>query len=185
MSLKIIAGSLRGRTLVAPSGAGTRPTAQRMRQALFDMLMHASWGEGRVVGANVLDAYAGTGALGLEALSRGAATAVFIETERHALAALRANVAACRIEAVSRVVPGDALRPPRAVGPASDLVFLDPPYGQELVPRAVAALQASGWIAAGALLVVETARDEALALAGEKLAERAHGAASVTVWRVA
>jgi 16S rRNA (guanine966-N2)-methyltransferase len=183
MSLKIIAGTLRGRSLAAPAGDSTRPTAQRMRQALFDMLMHAPWAEGRIVGARVLDAFAGTGALGLEALSRGAASCVFIELDRFALAALRANIAACRMEAACRVVPGDALRPKHGTG--CDLVFLDPPYGAGLVPLAVTALAAVGWLAPGALLVVETGRDEALTLPGERLAERAHGAALVTVWRAA
>lgn len=152
-----------------------------MRQALFDMLLHAPWAEGRIAGARVLDAFAGTGALGLEALSRGAAFATFIEKDRAALGALRANIAACRMEASSLVVPGDALRP--KPGGACDIVFLDPPYGQALVPRAVASLRAAGWIAPGALLVVETGRDEALVLPGEQLVERAHGAALVTVWR--
>ena len=180
MSLKIIAGSLRGRTLVAPVGKGTRPTAQRMRQALFDMLMHAPWAEGRIAGARVLDAFAGTGALGLEALSRGAASCVFIEKDRAALGALRANIAAGRVEAACRVEPGDATRP--KPGERCDLVFLDPPYGQDLVPKAAAALAAAGWIAPGALLIAETGRDETLLLGEEKLAERAHGAALVTVW---
>jgi 16S rRNA (guanine966-N2)-methyltransferase len=153
-----------------------------MRQALFDMLMHAPWAEGRIRGAQVLDAFAGTGALGLEALSRGGAGCVFIERDRAALAVLRANIAACRVEPLSRVVPGDALRPPRPMQP-SELVFLDPPYAQGLVPPAVAALAKAGWLAPGALLVVETGRDEVLELACEKLVERAHGAALVTVWR--
>ena len=181
--MRIIAGSLRGRSLAAPAGLGTRPTAQRMRQALFDMLMHAPWAEGRVVGARVLDAFAGTGALGLEALSRGAASCMFLERDRAALAVVRANVAACRMEAVCRVVAGDALRPPPSVGGGCGLVFLDPPYGQELVPKAVAALGAAGWIVPGALVIAETGRDEVLALPGEKLVERAHGAALVSAWR--
>ena len=93
--MRIVAGQWRGRTLAAPAGAATRPTADRVRQALFDMLLHAPWGgRDRVEGAAVLDAFAGTGALGLEALSRGAATATFIERDRAALAALRANIAA-------------------------------------------------------------------------------------------
>ena len=182
--MRIIAGSLRGRTLAAPPGLATRPTAQRMRQALFDMLMHAPWAEGRIAGAQALDVFAGTGALGLEALSRGAGFCTFIERDRTALGVLRANVAACRMEGVSRVVAGDALRPGRPVGVACDLVFLDPPYGQDLVPCAVAALAEAGWLGEGALLVAETGRDEDLVLAGEKLVERAHGAALVTVWRI-
>lgn len=182
--MRIVAGAWRGRTLVAPAGTATRPTADRVRQALFDMVLHAPWG-GRdvVVGARVLDAFAGTGAMGLEALSRGAGFVVFMERERAALAALRANVAACRAEAQCQVLAVDALAPPR--GETCGLVFLDPPYGQGNVPRAVAALSRAGWIAPGALLVAETSRAEGLDRLGEFLAERVHGAARVTVWRAA
>lgn len=183
--VRIIAGSLRGRVLQAPAGLATRPTAQRMRQALFDMLMHAPWAAGRVAGARVLDAFAGTGALGLEALSRGAGFCVFLERDRAALAVVRANVAACRMEPASQVVAGDALKPPALPGGPCDLVFLDPPYGQDLVPQAVAALQAAGWMAPGALLIAETGRDESLALPGEQLVARAHGAAVVSAWSIA
>jgi 16S rRNA (guanine966-N2)-methyltransferase len=181
---RIIAGRLRGRRLLVPPGLATRPTAERMRQALFDMLWHAPWaGRGVVEGARVLDAFAGTGALGLEALSRGAAAASFLETDRAALAALRANVAACRVEGESRVIAADATRPPRAASPC-DLVFLDPPYGQGLLPRAVAALAAAGWIAPGALLCAEVGAAEPLDLPGlEPLAERTHGAAREVVLR--
>src|SRR5579872_4843228 len=97
--MRIVAGTWRGRTLVAPPGSATRPTADRVRQALFDMILHAPWG-GRDAIANVrvLDVFAGTGALGLEALSRGAAHATFIEQDRPALAALRTNVETLRAE---------------------------------------------------------------------------------------
>ncbi|MDJ0388106.1 16S rRNA (guanine(966)-N(2))-methyltransferase RsmD [Roseomonas sp. E05] len=184
--MRIIAGRHRGRRLEAPPGAATRPTADRVRQALFDMLWHAPWaGRAAVEEAQVLDAFAGTGALGLEALSRGAAMAHFIERDRAALAVLRANIAACREEAHARVLPGDATRPPRAAA-ACGLVFLDPPYGQELVPRAVAALSAAGWIAPGALICAEVGQEEALELPGsEILAERAHGAARLVCLRAA
>ncbi len=144
------------------------------------MLLHAPWG-GRFDGVAVLDAFAGTGALGLEALSRGAGSAVFMEQDKAALKALRANVAACP-GAVGRVVAGDVLRPPPGL-PCS-LVFLDPPYGKALLPRALAALTMAGWVAPKALVVAEAAADEALDL-GELLAERAHGAGKVTIWRTA
>ncbi len=181
--MRIIAGAWRNRTLAAPPGESTRPTAQRMRQALFDMLMHAPWAEGRVVGAEVLDAFAGTGALGLEALSRGAARASFIETDRTALAALRANVAACKADDRAVVIPGDALRP--KPGTPCGLVFLDPPYGKDLVAKSVATLGRAGWFAPHALLVVETGSEEVLELPAEKLAERVHAKATVSVWRLA
>ncbi|MCR0985235.1 16S rRNA (guanine(966)-N(2))-methyltransferase RsmD [Roseomonas populi] len=183
--MRIVAGRWRGRALQAPPGDTTRPTVDRVRQALFDSLWHAPWaGRAAVEGVAVLDAFAGTGALGLEALSRGAARGFFLEKDRIALAALRANVAALKAEGVARVLPGDALRPPRAEA-ACGLVFLDPPYGKDLGPAALAALHGAGWIAPGALACLEIGRTEALpALDGwEVLAEREHGAARVMVLR--
>ncbi|WP_270939140.1 16S rRNA (guanine(966)-N(2))-methyltransferase RsmD [Falsiroseomonas oryzae] len=182
--LRIVAGRHRGRRLLAPEGATTRPTAERVRQALFDMLWHAPWaGREAVEGARVLDAFAGTGALGLEALSRGATYATFIEQDRAALAALRRNIEALREQPATRVIPGDATRPPRAEAPCS-LLFLDPPYAKDLVPRALAALAAGGWVAPGALVVAEVGRDETLDLPGYSvLAEREHSAARLVVLR--
>ncbi len=177
--MRIISGRWRGRTLLSPAGAATRPTADRVRQALFDMIAHAPWGG--VPGKTVLDAFAGTGALGLEALSRGAAHAWFIEQDRAALAALRANISSVAAGNAT-VLAGDATRPPRAPAPC-DLVFLDPPYGRDLGPRAVAALDEAGWIAADAVIVLELGRDEALPELGQMLADRAYGAARITVWR--
>lgn len=184
--MRIIAGRHRGRRLEAPPGnATTRPTADRVRQALFDMLWHAPWaGRAAVEDAAVLDAFSGTGALGLEALSRGAASAWFIERDRAALAALRANIAACREEGRAHILPADATRPPRAAAPCG-LIFLDPPYGQDLVPRAVSALAAAGWIAPGALLCAEIGAGESLNLpGGDVLAERGHGAAKMLCLRM-
>ena len=143
------------------------------------MLLHAPWG-GRLDGMAVLDAFAGTGALGLEALSRGAGQAVFMERDRAALDALRANVAGCA-GALAQVVAGDVLRPPP--GRPCGLVFLDPPYGEGLLPRGLDALRRAGWVAPGALLAAEAARGETPEL-GELLAERAHGAGRITIWRI-
>ncbi len=158
--MRIIAGAHRGKTLVSPAGRTTRPTAQRMRQTVFDMLMHAPWG-GRVLldGASVLDAFAGTGALGLEALSRGAARAVFIDNDAAALAALAANIATCQAGDATRVFRADVLRPPK--GPPQAVVFLDPPYGADLLHPAIAALRASGWIVRGSIVIAESGRLEA------------------------
>ncbi len=180
--MRIIAGAWRGRRLEAPPGEDTRPTLDRVRQALFDRLMHAPWaGRAAIEGATVLDAFAGTGALGLEALSRGAAQAVFIERDRTALTALRANVAAFRAEARCRVIPGDALRPPP--GTPCSLVFLDPPYGLGLAEPAVAALQAAGWVAPGALLLLEISREETPPPVGEEVASFTAGVATVVAFR--
>jgi 16S rRNA (guanine966-N2)-methyltransferase len=179
--MRIVAGEWRGRTLIAPSGTETRPTADRVRQALFDILMHASWaGRSLIDGATILDIFAGTGALGLEALSRGAAKAVFVERSRPALAALRANISACRAEDRCVVLPIGALTIPD--GEKADIVFLDPPYGQNLVPRTLSRLRATGRVGPDSLIVAETGRDEPPPEV-VALAERTHGAARLTVWR--
>ncbi len=179
--MRIIAGRYKGRRLTAPPGIETRPTSDRARQALFDMLMHAPWAEGCITGAAVLDAFAGTGALGLEALSRGAASAAFIENGRPALAALRANIAACGAGDLCRVVVAEARTPPR--GTACGLVFLDPPYGQGLVPAGVAALTKAGWVADNALIIAEVAAAEPPPTEATLLAERRLGAARLCIWR--
>ncbi len=179
--MRIVAGAWRGRHLIAPAGTETRPTADRVRQALFDMLMHAPWSEpGGVADRRVLDVFAGTGALGLEALSRGAAQAEFVEISRAALAALRANIEACRAGDRCTVLALDALALPR--GERADIVFLDPPYGRDLVAGALARLRSVGRIGPGSLIVAETARGER-APEVEALAERMHGAARLTIWR--
>lgn len=180
--MRIIAGTHRGRRLTPPAGEATRPTADRARQALFDMLRHAPWSR-PLEGARVLDAFAGSGALGLEALSRGAAHATFMDHAAPARDAIRANIAACREEARCTLLPADATRPPRAPVPCT-LAFLDPPYRGGLLPRALSALAAQGWFAPGALLCLEMARDEA-APEGETLADRTHGAARLMVLRAA
>jgi len=179
--MRIIAGAWRGRLLAAPKGVATRPTAERMRQALFDMLAHAPWADRPLFeGATILDAFAGTGALGLEALSRGAVKATFFENDRAALAALRANIAACKANA--DIIARDVLTPPS--GERCDLVFLDPPYGRDLGPRAIAALTRSGWIGPGTVIVLETAADETIDIPATPRAERSHGAARVTIWQL-
>lgn len=180
--MRIISGRFRGRVLAAPDGLGTRPTADRARQGLFDMLEHARWSPG-LHGARVLDLFAGTGALGIEALSRGAATAVFVERAGPALAALRRNVEACRLSPQeARVVAGDALRLPAphtlaGFAPCT-LLFADPPYGQGLGEAALAAL-APDWLAPEAVAVIEEAAAAQLTVPSgwSQLEERRFGAA--------
>lgn len=178
---RIIAGQWRGRKLAVPAGLETRPTGARARQAAFDILAHAPWaGTAFLQSARVLDGFAGTGAYGLEALSRGAAFCTFFEISRPALAVIGANVAACKAQERCKIMAGDVLSPPG--GAAHDLVFLDPPYGQELVPKAVAALARAGWIAADAVLVAEIGPQDAFAVP-DILAERRHGKAKLLFWR--
>ena len=161
--MRIVAGQFRGRNLAAPPGSATRPTSDRTRQALFNILEHGGLAaEGSpVAGSVVLDAFAGTGALGLEALSRGASTAFFFEQAPAALTCLRHNIQALGQGERCTVFAGDVLRPPRPPGPCS-LVFLDPPYHKGLVPAALDQLTRIGWVGAGALVVAEIGADEDL-----------------------
>jgi len=179
MTPRIIAGQWKGRKLQAPPGLETRPTSARARQAAFDILLHAPWaGAEFMQTARVLDIFAGTGAYGLEALSRGAAAATFIENNRAAIAALRANIAACRAEPLTKIIAADATNPPP--GTPHNLIFLDPPYGKNLVPKALTALAA--WRAPGAIIVAECGPDENFAPPA-LLASRAHGKARLLFWR--
>ncbi len=187
--MRIVAGRFRGRPLAAPEGLAVRPTSDRTREALFNILTHgriAAAGPG-LAGARVLDAFAGSGALGLEALSRGAAEAVFMEEHAAAEAALRRNVDALGVEAEATVLRADVLRPPPAArhgGPCA-LVLMDPPYNQGLAEPALAALDAAGWLAAGTLVTVELMKAEPFAppLGFEALDERGYRKAKVVFLR--
>jgi 16S rRNA (guanine966-N2)-methyltransferase len=128
--VRIVAGRFKGRRLKGPAGPGLRPTSDRLRETLFNVL------RGRVEDARVLDAFAGTGAVGLEALSRGASHVTFVERDRQALQVLLANIAACRVEELSSVKRGDFTRVIEA-GAVFDLVFLDPPYEDPAVEEAL------------------------------------------------
>ena len=184
--MRIVAGRHRGRRLLAPPGETVRPTSDRAREALFNILSHGNLAAGGIPFAQkaVLDAFAGTGALGLEALSRGAAEAVFIEPDRQALAILRKNIEALGEGARARVVPGDATRPQRATS-ACAVVFLDPPYRSGFAGPALAALAAAGWLAPDALAVIELgAREHFAPPAGVTLLEeRVYGAARLVFLR--
>lgn len=155
--MRIISGRWRG-TALAPVGAGDeaarlRPTADRVRESLFNLLAHGDYPA--IEGARVLDLFAGTGALGLEALSRGAAFAAFVDQGATALALLRRNLARLGAEEAAKVISRDATRLGRCHEAPFDLVFLDPPYGRGLGERAVAAALAGGWILPGGLVVWE------------------------------
>jgi 16S rRNA (guanine966-N2)-methyltransferase len=184
--MRIVAGRHRGRRLLAPPGETVRPTSDRTREGLFNILSHGQLAAEGIpfAGAAVLDAFAGTGALGLEALSRGAAEAAFIERDPEALATLRQNIAALGEDSHSRVVPGDATRPPRAPL-ACALVFLDPPYRSGLAAAALGALEAAGWLMPQALAVIELAAREELTPPARffLLDERIYGAARLLFLR--
>ena len=154
--MRVVGGRLRGRALVAPKSAAIRPTADRLRESLFNILTHA-YGD-PVTDARVLDLFAGTGALGLEALSRGAAFALLVDDAAEARALMRDNVATLGLGGVARIFRRDAtgLGEAHPVEPFS-LAFLDPPYGQGLAERALASAQAGKWLLPDALIVVEEA----------------------------
>lgn len=158
--MRVIAGKHRGRRLAAPEGQSVRPTSERAREALFDILAHGRLSDGPAYDdAMVLDAFAGTGAFGLEALSRGARHVTFIEKDRAARAILQENIALLGETQHAAILTGDATRPPRPSGPCS-LVFLDPPYREDLAAPALIALAKAGWLADAALVIVELAARE-------------------------
>jgi len=177
--MRIVGGRHKGKRLAAPPGKTLRPTSERAREALFDILAGGHHGAGdRTQGARVLDAFAGTGALGLEALSRGAAAVHFMEEAAQALAVLRANVRALGEEDRTHILRCNVLAAPTAHAPA-DLVFLDPPYGQGLGEAALVVLDAAGWIDEDALIALELgARESFTPPNGFRLVdERRYGAA--------
>jgi 16S rRNA (guanine966-N2)-methyltransferase len=184
--MRIVGGRFRGRTIAAPGGGGTRPTADRTREAVFNILAHAEWSPG-LEGRRVLDLFAGSGALGFEALSRGAAFALFVETDAAARGAIRDTIEALGLFGASRLHRRDATdlgAKPAGLGELFDLVFLDPPYARGLGEAALARLKHGGWISEGALAVFECGAEETPAPTGfELLDERVYGAAKVLFLR--
>jgi 16S rRNA (guanine966-N2)-methyltransferase len=154
--MRVVGGSLRGRALAAPKSQSIRPTADRLREALFNILIHGY--DNPLAGARVLDLFAGTGALGIEALSRGAAFTQFVDDGAEARALLRENVATLGLGGTSRIFRRDAtkLGPAHPVEPFA-LAFLDPPYGKGLAEQALISARAGGWLVPDALIVVEEA----------------------------
>jgi 16S rRNA (guanine966-N2)-methyltransferase len=187
--MRIVSGNFRGKTLAAPKGEATRPTSDRARQAIFNILEHAAWSKG-VRDARVIDLFAGSGALGFEALSRGAAFCLFVETDEAARGAIRENVDAMSLFGVTRVHRRDAADlgvRPGGDGPPFDLAFLDPPYAKgppyakNLGETALEKLISGDWLAPGAIVVFERGAGEPdFAVPGfEALDARDYGAARV------
>jgi len=185
--MRIVAGQYRGRAFVTPEGQNTRPTSDRARQAIFNVLEHAPWAEG-LHEARVIDLYAGSGALGFEALSRGAAFCLFVDTDDGARGAIRENMDAyglfgrCRVHRRSATDLGPR---PGSAGEAFTLAFLDPPYAKGLGEQTLARLLEGGWLAPGAIVVFERGSDEPeIDTPGyERLDARDYGAARVLFLR--
>ncbi len=187
--LKIVGGKHRGRTIAAPEGQSIRPTASRAREALFNILSHANWradGTSPLIDARVLDAFAGSGALGLEALSRGATHVTFLDNDANAIKLIGENLRKLGETGAAKVVRADAMRPPPGREPC-DLVFLDPPYRSGHAAPALAAFAAGGWVAPGAIVTVELAHNEDIAPPSgfEAIDERRYGAAKIVILRAA
>jgi 16S rRNA (guanine966-N2)-methyltransferase len=182
--MRIVGGAQRGLGLAGPGAraANLRPTADRVRESLFNLLAHGGYGD-PVPRARVLDLFAGTGALGLEALSRGAETAVFVEDAAAALALLRDNIARMRAGESAQVLARDATRLGANAGAPFDLVFLDPPYGRGLGARALAAAGAGGWLAPGALVVLEERAGEPTPSGLTLLDARRYGDTMIAIFR--
>ena len=178
--MRITGGQYGGRRLAAPGDARVRPTSDRVRQALFNILAHNDFGIGFALeSAAVCDLFAGTGALGIEALSQGARYCLFVDDDADSRALVRANVEALQLTGVTKIWRRDAT----ALGPLGagaggpfDLVFLDPPYRKNLIPPALASLREGGWLAENALIVAEMAADETFEAPDfQTLDERAYG----------
>lgn len=178
--MRIVAGQFKGRPIAAPKTAATRPTSDRARESLFNRIAHAAWAP-PLEDARVIDLFAGSGALGLEALSRGAAFSLFVENAHAACSTIRKNIEALGVGKQARLHRRSAVElgpRPDAIPAPFDLAFLDPPYHKELVVPCLTALLVGDWLSPDALIVVETASDETPGFDGfELVSERQSGAA--------
>lgn len=185
--MRIVAGKYKGRTIAAPDGKGTRPTSDRARESIFNVIAHAPWAPD-LNGARVIDLFAGSGALGLEALSRGAGFCLFVETDSAARGAIRNNVETFGLFGQTRIHRRSAteLGPkPAGLGTPFTFAFLDPPYHQGLTEPALASLASGNWLDPNAVIIVETGRDESLDPASfDSLDSRVQGAARITCLRM-
>lgn len=184
--MRIVGGRLKGRALHGPATHDIRPTSDRLRETIFNILAHA-YGD-PVAGASVIDVFAGTGAMGLEAISRGARRALFVDDGTKARALIRANVDALGLGGATKIFRRDARK--LGTAPAGDrftLAFLDPPYGKQLAEPALIALRDGLWLAPGALVVVEEAADVTIAVpvGFTVLEQRAYGDTQIIVLRAA
>jgi 16S rRNA (guanine966-N2)-methyltransferase len=185
--MRIIGGSRRGLRLAevgeGDAAAHLRPTSDRVREAIFNLLINGGHGN-PVAGARVLDLFAGTGALGLEALSRGAAEVCFVDDGAKALALIRANVAKMRVEGETRVLRQDATRLGANAGAPFGVAFLDPPYGKGLGETALVAMRRGGWLTPGAMVVWEEGEVPVVPEGFAMVDQRKYGDTVVSMMRV-
>jgi 16S rRNA (guanine966-N2)-methyltransferase len=183
--MRITGGKFRGRTLQAPAGLVTRPTADKTRQAIFNILNHNNWPQGWMLqGANVLDAFCGSGALGLEALSHGANRLWLLDNQAAAIKTAQDNANKLGASRACVFLPMKIENIPPAPLPCQ-LIFLDPPYQQNLLPAAIATLQQQNWITAQTLIVTECAAEEKILLPLQLHKERVAGVAKTMFWTAA
>ena len=182
--LTVLAGRHRGRRLETPTGSCVRPTQARVRKSLFDLLEHSPRVDRQLVGASILDLFAGTGALGIEALSRGAAVVTFVERDPDAVSVLSRNIAALGEQRRARILHADALRLPASTFAAA-FVFVDAPYGEGLAEPALDAARADGWVIEGGIAAVELGRRETFPIpSGCRLIdERVYGTTRICLLR--
>ena len=180
--MRIVAGQFKGRPIQAPKTDATRPTSDRARESLFNVLAHAEWAPD-LKGARVIDLFAGSGALGFEALSRGASFCLFVETAHAARGAIRQNVDTLSLFGATRIHRRSATElgeKPAGLGAPFNLAFMDPPYKKGLVEPCLSVLKSGKWLSDDALIVIETAEDESPDLAGwDLVSDRTIGAAKL------
>jgi len=186
--MRIIGGRMRGLKL-APVGRGDaaahlRPTADRVRESIFNLLMGGAYGD-PITGARVLDLFAGTGALGLEALSRGAAHATFVDDGIKALSLIRRNIELCRTQANTQILRRNATRLGDCGGTSFDLIFVDPPYGKGLGEKALTTILSAGWLHTQTLIVFEEGNSLPAPVGFDLLDQRRYGDTHVKILRPA
>jgi len=185
--MRIVSGRFKGRAIKTPEGRNTRPTSDRTRESMFNVLAHAEWAPS-LEGARVMDVFAGSGALGFEAISRGAVFCLFVETESSARGCIRDNAEAFQLFGITRIHRRSAVdlgAKPAGLGAPFSIVFMDPPYAYNLVPGALEQLIRGAWITPDALVIAETGSDEEAPVTPgwDLLDERTYGAARVSFLR--
>lgn len=186
--VRIVAGKFKGRNIEAPEGKNTRPTTDRVRESLFNLLAHNKHMP-EIAGARVIDLFAGSGALGFEALSRGASFCLFVEIAAGARGVIRTNIENFQLFGSTRIHRRSAVdlgAKPNGVGDPFNLVFLDPPYGQGLVEPALTQLQRGNWLSDNAVAIIETPLEEEPEPDGwEKLDSREYGDIRISIFKKA